>query len=52
MNSTTPTLNFRMCGVKVYQSKKKKSVFKDKYYHQTIGDDKVALNLAHFFYDG
>jgi hypothetical protein len=40
-NSTTPTHNFRMCGVKVYQSKNNRVVFKDKYYHHNVGESEI-----------
>lgn len=52
IKSTTPTHNFRMCGVKVYQPKTSKVIFKDKYYHHTVGPDSIELNLGHFFFDG
>lgn len=40
-SSTSPTHNFRMCGMKVFQPKTQKIIFKDKFYHQSIGPNEI-----------
>ena len=50
--STTNSHNFRINGMKSFQSKSKEHCFINKYYFQKTTEEEIESHLAYFFYDG